>query len=103
MRATNCGSPWYLSPARCCFRQDSRTPLTSGAATYDQSWVRRKVRLELAAMHSAGLPIAVRPRSELAVRYGAGVEEETTAFPHAVYGEWRHEHPLHWDELPWAD
>jgi uncharacterized cupin superfamily protein len=47
--------------------------------------------------------ITVRPRSELALRHGAGVEEETASFPHAAYGEWRHERPLRWNELPWAD
>jgi uncharacterized cupin superfamily protein len=45
----------------------------------------------------------VRPRSELALRHGAGVEEETASFPHAKYGEWRHEHPERWHELPWSD
>jgi uncharacterized cupin superfamily protein len=47
--------------------------------------------------------VIVRPRSELALRYGAGVEEETTSFPHAKYGPWRLERPKPWDELPWAD
>ncbi len=44
----------------------------------------------------------VRPRSELALRYGAGVEEETTRFPHDKYGPWRLERPECWNELPWA-
>jgi uncharacterized cupin superfamily protein len=44
----------------------------------------------------------VRPRSELALRYEAGVEEETTSFPHAQYGPWKHERPPPWNELPWA-
>ena len=46
--------------------------------------------------------ITVRQRSELALRYGAGVEEETTSFPHAAYGDWRLEGPERWNELPWA-
>jgi uncharacterized cupin superfamily protein len=45
----------------------------------------------------------VRPRSELALRHGAGVEKETTSYPYAAYGDWRPEHPPRWDELPWAD
>lgn len=47
--------------------------------------------------------IIVRPRSELALRYGAGVEEETTSFPHAKYGPWLLERPGPWSELPWAE
>ena len=47
--------------------------------------------------------VIVRPRSELALRYGAGVDEETTSFPHAKYGPWRLEHPEPWGELPWAE
>lgn len=46
--------------------------------------------------------VTVRPRSELALRYGAGVEEETTTFPHATYGPWRHERPESWLRLPWT-
>lgn len=46
--------------------------------------------------------ITVRPRSELALRHGAGVEEETTSFPRGRFGPWRLEHPPHWDELPWV-
>ena len=45
----------------------------------------------------------VRPRSELALRYGAGVEEETTSFPHAKYGPWPLRRPSGWNQLPWAD
>jgi uncharacterized cupin superfamily protein len=45
----------------------------------------------------------VRPRSELALRYGAGVEEETTSFPHAKYGPWPLRRPGGWSQLPWAD
>jgi uncharacterized cupin superfamily protein len=44
----------------------------------------------------------VYPRSELALGHGAGVETETTSFPHPRYGEWRLEHPDRWNELPWA-
>ena len=47
--------------------------------------------------------VIVRPRSDLALRYGAGVEEETTSFPHAKYGPWRLEHPQPWDDLPWNE
>jgi uncharacterized cupin superfamily protein len=47
--------------------------------------------------------ITMRPRSELALRYGAGVEEKTTSYPYAAYGDWRHERPVRWDELPWAE
>jgi uncharacterized cupin superfamily protein len=46
--------------------------------------------------------IIVRPRSELALRYGAGVEEETTSFPHAKYGPWPLSRPGSWSHLPWA-
>jgi uncharacterized cupin superfamily protein len=45
----------------------------------------------------------VRPRSGLALRYGAGVEEETTSFPHATYGPWPLRRPGSWSQLPWAD
>lgn len=55
-----------------------------------------------AGNRSEGLTI-LRPRSELALRYGAGVEEETTRFPHEKYGEWRLERPERWNELPWAE
>jgi mannose-6-phosphate isomerase-like protein (cupin superfamily) len=44
----------------------------------------------------------VRPRSELALSYGAGVEEETTRFPGERYGPWPLERPESWDELPWS-
>jgi len=44
----------------------------------------------------------IMPLSELALRHGAGVNEETTAFPHAKYGPWRLEHPPTWSGLPWA-
>jgi uncharacterized cupin superfamily protein len=42
-----------------------------------------------------------RPRSELALRHRAGVEEETTSYPHDRYGPWKHEHPESWEHLPW--
>jgi uncharacterized cupin superfamily protein len=45
----------------------------------------------------------VRPRSELALGYGASVEDEAEPSPYAAHGPWRHEHPRHWDELPWAE
>jgi hypothetical protein len=44
------------------------------------------------------------PVSELAARYGASVEEETTDFAH-VYPRFepsRRERPSYWDQLPWA-
>jgi uncharacterized cupin superfamily protein len=48
----------------------------------------------------------VYPVSELAARYGAGVERETTD-PREAYGEMgfepsRRERPSSWDRLPWA-
>jgi uncharacterized cupin superfamily protein len=45
-------------------------------------------------------------RSEIALRYGAGVETDTTsgAEANAPYrGNWRVERPQHWDELPWSE
>ena len=39
-------------------------------------------------------------RSELALRYDAGVETDTTDAPSR--GSWRVERPQHWDELPWS-
>jgi len=44
----------------------------------------------------------VRPRSEIALGYGAGVEEETTRFPHERYGPFPLGHPDSWDDLPWV-
>ncbi|MEX1357201.1 MAG: cupin domain-containing protein [Gaiellaceae bacterium] len=44
----------------------------------------------------------VRPRSELALSHGAGVEEETTRFPHERFGPWPLQRPARWGELPWA-
>jgi len=44
----------------------------------------------------------VYPRSELALRHGAGEEEVTTSFPHPKYGLWRLEHPPTWSGLPWV-
>jgi hypothetical protein len=44
------------------------------------------------------------PVSELAARYGASVEEETTDFEQ-VYVRFepsRRERPSYWDQLPWA-
>jgi len=42
--------------------------------------------------------------SELALRYGAGVEAETTSpkQAYASYPERRIERPERWDALPWA-
>jgi uncharacterized cupin superfamily protein len=40
-------------------------------------------------------------RSEVALRYGAGVEEDTEE--PARRGNWRVERPQHWDELPWNE
>jgi uncharacterized cupin superfamily protein len=44
------------------------------------------------------------PVSELAARYGASSEEETSDFRQASVGlEWfRRERPAYWDRLPWA-
>jgi uncharacterized cupin superfamily protein len=45
------------------------------------------------------------PVSELAARYGASVEEETTDFEVASVGRFapsRRERPSYWDKLPWA-
>jgi uncharacterized cupin superfamily protein len=46
----------------------------------------------------------VYPRSELALRRGAGVETETHSGreAYAGHGEWRLQRPERWDELPWA-
>ena len=43
-------------------------------------------------------------RSELAIRYGAGVEEETTsgAQAYAPFPKWQLGPPKSWDGLPWA-
>ena len=43
----------------------------------------------------------VCPRSEVALRYGAG-SEVTTADPERR-GRWEVKRPEHWDELPWAE
>jgi hypothetical protein len=56
----------------------------------------------LAAGNRPDDSVTVRPRADDALRHGAGVEEETTSFPHAKYGPWRHERPGRWPELPWA-
>jgi uncharacterized cupin superfamily protein len=43
-------------------------------------------------------------RSEVAMRYGASVEQDTTSDAEAnapFRGRWRHEHPEGWNELPW--
>ena len=45
------------------------------------------------------------PVSELAARYGASTEEETTDFEEASAGRFepsRRERPSYWDQLPWA-
>jgi uncharacterized cupin superfamily protein len=45
------------------------------------------------------------PVSELAARYGASAEEETTDPDHAYAGRFepsRRERPSYWDRLPWA-
>lgn len=44
------------------------------------------------------------PVSELAARYGASVEEETTDFADVYprFAPSRRERPSYWDELPWA-
>jgi hypothetical protein len=42
----------------------------------------------------------IYPRSEVALRHGAG-SELTTADPER-HGRWEVRHPDGWDELPWA-
>ena len=45
------------------------------------------------------------PVSELAARYGAGAEQETTSPDEAYVGRFepsRRARPSFWDELPWA-
>jgi uncharacterized cupin superfamily protein len=46
----------------------------------------------------------VYPRSELALRYSAGVEHETTspAEAYAPFPKWQLGRPGHWNGLPWA-
>ena len=45
------------------------------------------------------------PVSELAARYGASVEEETSDFEqvYARFEPSRRERPSYWDQLPWAN
>jgi uncharacterized cupin superfamily protein len=47
---------------------------------------------------------ALYPRSEVALRHGAGVEADTTssAEAYARYPKWRAGPPASWDGLPWA-
>jgi hypothetical protein len=47
----------------------------------------------------------VYPRSELALRHGAGVETETTlpAEAYAAFPKWRPGPPKRWNDLPWAE
>jgi uncharacterized cupin superfamily protein len=47
----------------------------------------------------------VYPRSELALRHGAGVEVETTspAEAYAPFPKWQLGPPASWDGLPWAE
>jgi uncharacterized cupin superfamily protein len=48
--------------------------------------------------------VIVYPRSEVALRHGAGVEEETTV-PREAYAplpEWQPGRPAGWDALPWS-
>jgi mannose-6-phosphate isomerase-like protein (cupin superfamily) len=46
----------------------------------------------------------VYPRSELAIRHGAGVEKETTSPPeaYAPFPKWQPGPPETWEGLPWA-
>ena len=46
----------------------------------------------------------VNPRSELALRHGAGVERQTNSWREAQAGlpEWQYARPEEWDDLPWA-
>lgn len=41
-------------------------------------------------------------RSEVALRYGAGLEADTPYQEAPSTGEWRHERPGSWNELPWS-
>ena len=44
------------------------------------------------------------PRTELALKYGAGVETptESPTDAYAPHGHWRPDRSERWDELPWA-
>jgi uncharacterized cupin superfamily protein len=57
----------------------------------------------MAGTRKPGRPIWY-PVSELALRYGAGVEQETSSprEAYASYAEERIERPAFWNELPWA-
>ncbi len=44
----------------------------------------------------------VDKRSDVALRYGAGLETDTNWEDAPSTGEWRHERPPRWDELPWS-
>jgi hypothetical protein len=46
----------------------------------------------------------VYPRSELAVRHGAGLDKETSSIAEALapFPRWRRGRPESWDALPWA-
>ena len=46
----------------------------------------------------------VYPRSELALRHGAGVEKDTSspAEAYASFPKWKDERPQSWDGLPWG-
>jgi hypothetical protein len=46
----------------------------------------------------------VYPRSELAIRHGAGVETTTSspAEAYAPFPKWKDERPKSWNGLPWA-
>jgi len=46
----------------------------------------------------------VYPRSETALRHGAGVESETSspAEAYAPFPHWQPNHPDRWDGLPWG-
>jgi hypothetical protein len=49
-------------------------------------------------------PAAFYPRSELALRHGVGVEQETSSPQEAQAGrfEWQYARPEGWGELPWS-
>ena len=57
----------------------------------------------MAGARSGGFQV-LYPVSELAARYGASAQEETSDLTQAYVGfEWfKRERPSYWDRLPWA-
>ncbi len=56
----------------------------------------------LAAGNRTEGSVRVSPRDDLALKHGAGADEDTTSFPPGTFGPWKHERPERWDELPWS-